>query len=517
MRLFSKAKVQYKIALLPALAIFAIFVLGLVTDRGFTALKDSTGQVYRNFIVSNEISDYYQKVLTVHQNGFRVIAWTVSGYAQDKIDRLIKETDTGLKEIMAFAQKRANDPTNQADKVIYQNIGDTLQKYSKLLNNMFDVVTADYSAASMYMGSIDESYQKIIQGMQELSKKSFAESKDSYESSDRDYQRVKLNFIMIALITCIAIVLLAIFNIKAITNPINHVLDGLSQVAQQVSSVSGQISSGSQKLAQGAGEQASSLESTTSALTEASAMVRTNADNSITAASLTSEAAHVVNEAQASMLELTGSMQEISAASDEIAKIIRAIDEIAFQTNLLALNAAVEAARAGEAGAGFAVVADEVRSLAKRAADASSNTSVLIERTIQKINTGSNIVLTATGAFHKVADNAQKIDALVSEIAAGSQEQAQTIEHINRAINDMDRVVQENAAQAGQTASFSEEMNSQAYQMHKLVMDLTGIVQGTDGYVNEGDTPMSPPGAELLPAPLDYAGSNPPAKQLIDR
>ena len=514
MQIFKRAKVQYKIALLPALAILAVVVLGGVTDYGFSALRKSTSQVYQNFIISNDITDSYQKIITIHQNGFRVIAWTVSGYGQDKIDHLIKETDAGLTGMIAYAQKKAGDPAFQADRLTYQNIADNLQKYRKFLNNMFDVLTADYSAASMYMGSIDDSYQKIIHEMQKLDKKSFAESKNSYESSDQDYQRVKRNFLIIALITCVAIVFLAFFNIKGIIKPINYVVEGLSIAAQQVAATSGQISDSSQKLARGAGEQASSLEETTSALTEASAMVRTNADHSAAAASLTSEAANVVTAAKESMTELTGSMQEISASSDEISKIIRTIDEIAFQTNLLALNAAVEAARAGEAGAGFAVVADEVRNLAKRAADASQNTSVLIEGTIQKIEVGSKIVAAATEAFHKVADNAKKIDALVGEIAAGSQEQALTIDHINRAVNDMDRVVQENAAQAEQTASFSEEMNGQAEQMGSLVMELTFLVRGANGQVKGGRGSIEDQATDLLPGHVEYEMAKSSGKQM---
>ena len=78
-------------------------------------------------------------------------------------------------------------------------------------------------------------------------------------------------------------------------------------------------------------------------------------------------------------------MADISNTSGEIGKIVKSIEDIAFQTNILALNAAVEAARAGAAGKGFAVVADEVRNLAGKSADASKNTSVLVEGTLQAI------------------------------------------------------------------------------------------------------------------------------------
>jgi methyl-accepting chemotaxis protein len=68
----------------------------------------------------------------------------------------------------------------------------------------------------------------------------------------------------------------------------------------------------------------------------------------------------------------------------------------------------------------------------------------------------------------EVAESAGKVGELVSEIAAASKEQAQGIEQVNTAVTEMDKVTQNNAANAEESASASEEMNAQAEQMKIL-------------------------------------------------
>ncbi len=275
--------------------------------------------------------------------------------------------------------------------------------------------------------------------------------------------------------------LLGVFISRSINNALKQVIDGLNEGAEQVSSASGQVSSASQSLAEGASEQAASIEESSSSLEEMSSMTKQNADNANQANTLMTESRKVVGTANESMAQLTESMKEISKASEETSKIIKTIDEIAFQTNLLALNAAVEAARAGEAGAGFAVVADEVRNLAMRASEAAKNTANLIEGTVKKVKDGSEIVDRTNDAFQQVAASSTKVGQLVSEIAASSSEQAQGIEQINKAVTEMDKVTQQNAANAEESASASEEMNAQAEQMKGMVDELVAMVGGASG------------------------------------
>jgi methyl-accepting chemotaxis protein len=232
-------------------------------------------------------------------------------------------------------------------------------------------------------------------------------------------------------------------------------------------------------LAEGSSEQAAAVEETSSSLEEMASMTMKNAENAGRADHIVKKSAKDFQEANSMMTALTKSMQQISTASEETQKIVKTIDEIAFQTNLLALNAAVEAARAGEAGAGFAVVADEVRNLALRAAEAAKNTAQLIDGTVSNIKGGSDLVVKANEAFNRVTEESNKIAGLVGEIAAASAEQSQGIEQINRAVGAMDKVTQQNAANAEESASASEEMRAQAEQMKEHIGDLTNLINGS--------------------------------------
>jgi methyl-accepting chemotaxis protein len=293
---------------------------------------------------------------------------------------------------------------------------------------------------------------------------------------------------IVAVISITSIVALALLITRSITKPITRIIADLTEGAAQVASASSQVSSASQSLAEGATEQAAGLEETSSSLEEMASMTKQNADNAQQANTLSTEARKAADTGSKSMSNMNEAIGKIQKSSDETAKIIKVIDEIAFQTNLLALNAAVEAARAGEAGKGFAVVAEEVRNLAMRSAEAAKNTSSMIEESVKNSNNGVEIAGEVGKVLDEIVTGIGKTSDLVGEIAAASQEQSQGINQVNTAVTQMDKVTQQNAANAEESASASEEMNAQAEQMNQAVQELVALVGGTSGQANGSKT-----------------------------
>jgi methyl-accepting chemotaxis protein len=243
----------------------------------------------------------------------------------------------------------------------------------------------------------------------------------------------------------------------------------VASAAHNVTSASQQLSSASDHLSTGSQEQASSLEETAASLEEITGTVKQNADNARQANQLAVGARDTAEKGGSVVSSAVQAMGEINKSSKKIADIITTIDEIAFQTNLLALNAAVEAARAGEQGRGFAVVAAEVRNLAQRSATAAKEIKGLIQDSVGKVETGSELVNKSGQTLQEIVSAVKKVTDIIGEIAAASQEQSSGIDQVNKAVSRMDHVVQSNAAQTEEMSSTARSLSEQARELQGLV------------------------------------------------
>jgi methyl-accepting chemotaxis protein len=202
---------------------------------------------------------------------------------------------------------------------------------------------------------------------------------------------------------------------------------------------------------------------------ELTAAVKQNAESARQASTLASDASDVARRSHEAVERVVTTMTDISQSSNRIADITGIIEGIAFQTNILALNAAVESARAGEHGRGFAVVASEVRSLAQRSSSAAKEIKELIGASVDRIRDGSSLAGEAGETMTEVTRAVGQVTAIMSEIAAASEEQSRGIAQVNLAITQMDDVTQQNAALVEQAAAASRSLEDQGRQLDESV------------------------------------------------
>ncbi len=245
-------------------------------------------------------------------------------------------------------------------------------------------------------------------------------------------------------------------------NQVRHSTDSIANASSE-------IAMGNNDLAQRTEQTSSNLQSTASSMDHLTQTVQVSADNARQASTLAATASTVAERGGAVVRQVVTTMEEINASSRKIADIIGVIDSIAFQTNILALNAAVEAARAGEQGRGFAVVASEVRSLAQRSAEAAKEIKMLINTSVDKVASGTQLVSDAGVTMNDIVQSVRKVVDVIGEITAASGEQSSGISEINGAIGNLDQMTQQNAALVEQSAAAAESLRDQADQLTRAV------------------------------------------------
>jgi methyl-accepting chemotaxis protein len=239
--------------------------------------------------------------------------------------------------------------------------------------------------------------------------------------------------------------------------------------SEAVRSVADEISQGTRSLSDRTEHAASSLEQTAATMEEIYTTVLQSTNLAIEANRVAESASELALRGGTVVHDVVSTMGVISDSSKRMADIIGVIDGIASQTNILALNAAVEAARAGEQGRGFAVVAGEVRTLAQRCTQAAKEIKRLIEDSTSKIASGAASASTAKTAMGEIVESVRSVSTIVIQISAAADEQSNGIGQVNQAVQQLEKVTQQNAALVEESSAVADLLKEHAVRLSASV------------------------------------------------
>ncbi len=497
-----------KLRLGPRIGLAFTLVIALmlvVAGAGIVGLREVNQRLH------TVTDDYYVKVRLVSQMKDEIDSQARRAYAVISLDEADKRADeiAAIRDSRSAVAKQYEQLTplvsSAESKSALADIQARRQDYRASLDKFVALATAGQlpDAKALLLGDMRahrRAYTKVIGSFAEMQERLMAQA-----STEADAQ-VQHSLMLVTLVAALAALLgmgAAWLIVRSITRPVADALrlaeavaegdltvhieassgdevgqllaalrrmnDSLVAIVGQVRQSSDSIATGSSQIATGNAdlsqrteEQASNLQQTAASMEELTATVTNNADTARQAAQLAQSASGVASKGGEVVGQVVTMMQDVTAASRRIADIIGTIDGIAFQTNILALNAAVEAARAGEQGRGFAVVAGEVRTLAQRSAEAAREIRALIGANVEKVESGSALVDEAGTTMQDIVVQVKRVNDLLGDISAATQEQTTGIGQVSDAVTQLDQVTQQNAALVEESAAAADSLNQQA-------------------------------------------------------
>ncbi len=253
-----------------------------------------------------------------------------------------------------------------------------------------------------------------------------------------------------------------IIDLRGVIGTVVSAANGFADASHAIAERATGVAVGTQALGATVEEMNASIDGLTFSINS----IAENTSNADFLAKATQQEAEAGARAVAKSIE---AMDLINRSSEDIGEIVKVISEIANQTNMLAFNAAIEAARAGEHGLGFSVVADEVRKLAERSSQATKEISKLINESVKRVSTGSEISRQASDAFDKIVSGVAKTTLAISDISKAANEQLLTAREVSTAIQYIAEETEKSAANCDSIARSTDGLNERAGSLNQTV------------------------------------------------
>lgn len=192
-------------------------------------------------------------------------------------------------------------------------------------------------------------------------------------------------------------------------------------------------------------------------------------------------------------------IEKMEERSREIDTILEVIKRISNQTKLLSLNASIEAAKAGEFGRGFNVVADEIKKLAENCAQSAHDVSAIIKELYKNMDSvvnvaarsrsisveGAEIAGNTNSAFKMISDKVSQTHKSIKDISVNTGIISQNISVYTSNINKIQEIISQISAISQEAAVTVEKHHSFSGDVLKSASNLLNMANGLNEIKDE--------------------------------
>ena len=426
-------------------------VLTLLKNGEFAAANTYNEQMYKPYVdivrdMANTLDESISEAAEEYKNGAITLAFVlmaigfallvcVAVYAMVMVKKVTKALVPPIKQVEA-ASKRLYAGDMSASKDLTYVSEDEIGVLAEALRGSMD--------------TLNGWVQEISGTLEEIAGGDLTRQAEDITDFRGDFASIKDSFVLIL-------------------QNLNEALSMIAQSAHEVDIGSDEIAKSATDLAEGTTEQAGAVEELTATVTTVTEAAVNSAEQTARARDMVMKSVSDAEKDREQVRLLQEEMQKIKDISEEVQTIIGTIEDIASQTSLLSLNASIEAARAGDAGRGFAVVADQIGKLAQDSAQAAVSTRSLIEATVEEVDNGNEITKTTVKAFEKLINDMNSFADVTETVRTGSLGTAEAMKEVERGIDQISEVTQQNAAASQESSAVSEELAAKAEELASQV------------------------------------------------
>jgi methyl-accepting chemotaxis protein len=205
-------KIRTKLMVSPAVSfLFLLILLGTVY-WGFGVQRTALDDIYLNrFKGYQSCADLYERILLYHTGLYRMIAWSGSGYDEEKILQMGETQKLSIRSVTDELQAASISPVRTAEeKALYAKSLALIKEYADWSGRVMGIVASDLSIANMFMGTAEDKMAVLQETLIALKAIELRSSDEAYQTARRNSDFVLAMVIaifMVAIATSVAVAL----------------------------------------------------------------------------------------------------------------------------------------------------------------------------------------------------------------------------------------------------------------------------------------------------------------------